>query len=70
MPDVLKLAVASCQHWEFGSYAAHRYIAQAQPDLVAFLSKTQSVLGINALPSTNKTTRCCLTQLDKSTHPC
>jgi len=37
MPDVLKLAVASCQHWEFGSYAAHRYIAQAQPDLVAFL---------------------------------
>ena len=37
MPDVLKLAVASCQHWEFGSYAAHRYIAAAQPDLVAFL---------------------------------
>lgn len=37
MPDMLKLAVASCQHWEFGSYAAHRYIAGAQPDLVAFL---------------------------------
>jgi alkaline phosphatase D len=37
MPDSLKLAVASCQHWEFGSYAAHRYIAQANPDLVAFL---------------------------------
>jgi len=37
MPDMLKLAVASCQHWEFGSYAAHRYIADAQPDLVAFL---------------------------------
>lgn len=37
MPDMLKLAVASCQHWEFGSYAAHRYIAEAQPDLVAFL---------------------------------
>jgi len=37
MPDVLKLAVGSCQHWEFGSYAAHRYIAQAAPDLVAFL---------------------------------
>lgn len=37
MPDLLKLAVASCQHWEFGSYAAHRYIADAQPDLVAFL---------------------------------
>jgi alkaline phosphatase D len=37
MPDMLKLAVASCQHWEFGSYAAHRYIADSQPDLVAFL---------------------------------
>ena len=37
MPDTLKLAVASCQHWEFGSYAAHRHIAAAAPDLVAFL---------------------------------
>ena len=37
MPDLLKLAVASCQHWEFGSYAAHRHIAAASPDLVAFL---------------------------------
>ncbi|WP_028102597.1 alkaline phosphatase D family protein [Pseudoduganella violaceinigra] len=37
MPDMLKLAVASCQHWEFGHYAAHRHIAQAAPDLVAFL---------------------------------
>jgi alkaline phosphatase D len=37
MPAVLKLAVASCQHWEFGHYAAHRHIADAAPDLVAFL---------------------------------
>ncbi|CAN7614910.1 alkaline phosphatase D family protein [Pseudoduganella sp. LjRoot289] len=37
MPSALKLAVASCQHWEFGSYAAHRHIAAAAPDLVAFL---------------------------------
>ena len=37
MPASLKLAVASCQHWEFGSYAAHRHIAAAAPDLVAFL---------------------------------
>ncbi|MYN17564.1 alkaline phosphatase [Rugamonas sp. FT107W] len=37
MPGQLKLAVASCQHWEFGSYAAHRHIAAAAPDLVAFL---------------------------------
>ncbi|WP_431479314.1 alkaline phosphatase D family protein [Massilia eburnea] len=37
MPAALKLAVASCQHWEFGHYAAHRHIARAAPDLVAFL---------------------------------
>jgi alkaline phosphatase D len=37
MPAMLKLAVASCQHWEFGSYGAHRQIAAAAPDLVAFL---------------------------------
>ena len=37
MPASLKLAVASCQHWEFGSYAAHRHIAAAAPDLIAFL---------------------------------
>ena len=37
MPAMLKLAVASCQHWEFGAYAAHRHIAAANPDLVAFL---------------------------------
>jgi alkaline phosphatase D len=37
MPSRLLLAVASCQHWEFGSYAAHRHIAAANPDLVAFL---------------------------------
>lgn len=37
MPGALKLAVASCQHWEFGHYAAHRHIARAAPDLVAFL---------------------------------
>ncbi|KQX00458.1 alkaline phosphatase [Massilia sp. Root418] len=36
-PSALKLAVASCQHWEFGSYAAHRHIAAAAPELVAFL---------------------------------
>lgn len=37
LPAALKLAVASCQHWEFGAYAAHRHIAAAAPDLVAFL---------------------------------
>ncbi|MES2901703.1 MAG: alkaline phosphatase D family protein [Pseudomonadota bacterium] len=36
-PELLKLAVASCQHWEFGSFSAHRHIAAAAPDLVAFL---------------------------------
>jgi alkaline phosphatase D len=37
MPAHLRLAVASCQHWEFGSFGAHRQIAAAAPDLVAFL---------------------------------
>ena len=37
MPARLLLAVASCQHWEFGAYAAHRHIAAANPDLIAFL---------------------------------
>lgn len=37
MPASLRLAVASCQHWEFGEYAAHRHIAAEAPDLVAFL---------------------------------
>lgn len=37
MPARLTMAVASCQHWEFGSYAAHRHIAAGAPDLVAFL---------------------------------
>ncbi len=37
MPASLRVAVASCQHWEFGHYAAHRHIAAEAPDLVAFL---------------------------------
>jgi alkaline phosphatase D len=37
LPSMLRVAVASCQHWEFGHYAAHRHIAAAAPDLVAFL---------------------------------
>jgi len=37
MPASLRLAFASCQHWEFGQYAAHRHIANASVDLVAFL---------------------------------
>jgi len=37
MPSQLRFAYASCQHWEFGEYGAHRHIAAAEPDLVAFL---------------------------------
>ena len=37
MPARMRLAYASCQHWEFGEYAAHRHIAAMAPDLVAFL---------------------------------
>lgn len=37
LPAHVKMAVGSCQHWEFGSYAAHRHIAAAAPDIVVFL---------------------------------
>ncbi len=37
LPARMRFAVASCQHWDFGHYAAHRHIAAAEPDLVAFL---------------------------------
>lgn len=37
LPSALRVAVASCQHWEFGHFAAHRHIAAASPDLVLFL---------------------------------
>lgn len=37
LPSSLRFAFASCQHWEFGQYAAHRHIAAAAPDLVVFL---------------------------------
>ncbi|CAN5723645.1 alkaline phosphatase D family protein [soil metagenome] len=33
----LRVATASCQHFETGYYAAHRDLAEWQPDLVAFL---------------------------------
>ena len=36
-PSTLRLAAASCQHWETGFYAAHRDIAEWAPDLVVFL---------------------------------
>ena len=35
--DPLRIATASCQHFETGFYAAHRDIAEWQPDLVMFL---------------------------------
>lgn len=35
--DALRIATASCQHFENGFYAAHRDIAEWAPDLVLFL---------------------------------
>jgi len=35
--DKLRLAYASCQHWEHGYYSAYRHLAQEQLDLVLFL---------------------------------
>jgi alkaline phosphatase D len=36
-PDELRIASASCQHFETGYYTAHRDIAEWAPDLVLFL---------------------------------
>lgn len=33
----LKLAVASCAHWELGYFSAYRHMAAEEPDLVLFL---------------------------------
>lgn len=49
MASSLKLAVASCQHWDFGQYAAHRHIAAETPDLVAFLGDYIYEWGEHAL---------------------
>ena len=57
MPGALKLAVASCQHWEFGSYAAHRHIAAAAPDLVAFLGDYIYEWGAYALAHPQRAVR-------------
>lgn len=37
MPDRLRFAFSACQHYEAGHYAAHRHIADEDPDLVVFL---------------------------------
>jgi alkaline phosphatase D len=37
LPASLRFVFASCQHWEFGQYGAHRHIAASDPDLVVFL---------------------------------
>lgn len=37
LPARMRFAIASCQHWDFGHYGAHRHIAAEAPDLVAFL---------------------------------
>lgn len=36
-PSRLRLLLASCQHYEWGLYAAHRHLAREDADLVAFL---------------------------------
>jgi len=57
LPASLKLAVASCQHWEFGSYAAHRHMAAASPDLVAFLGDYIYEWGTYALTHPQRAVR-------------
>jgi alkaline phosphatase D len=47
--DPLRIATASCQHFETGFYAAHRDIAEWQPDLVVFLGDFIYEYGAAAL---------------------
>lgn len=37
LPDRLRVAFASCQHYEAGHYAAYRHMVQDAPDLILFL---------------------------------
>ena len=37
LPGALRVALASCQRWEHGHYAAWRHVVADQPDLVLFL---------------------------------
>ena len=53
----LRIAVGSCQHWEFGSYAAHRHIAAAAPDVVAFVGDYIYEWGPYQLAHPAKSTR-------------
>lgn len=45
LPASLRLVFASCQDWEYGYFAAHRHMAAAAPDLVAFLGDYIYELG-------------------------
>lgn len=57
LPQRLKMVVASCQHWEFGSYCAHQHIANAAPDLIAFLGDYIYEWGPYSLSHPNKAAR-------------
>jgi alkaline phosphatase D len=48
-PTELRIAAASCQHFETGYYAAHRDIAEWAPDLVLFLGDFIYEYGGNAV---------------------
>ena len=48
-PTELRIAAASCQHFETGFYAAHRDIAEWAPDLVLFLGDFIYEYGGNAV---------------------
>jgi alkaline phosphatase D len=37
MPERLRIAFASCQHYEAGHYAAYRHMVEDAPDLIVFL---------------------------------
>jgi alkaline phosphatase D len=55
--DLFRIAVASCQHWEFGYYAAYRHMVADRPDLILHVGDYIYENGDNGRPSKRKVRR-------------
>ncbi|MEJ2120516.1 MAG: alkaline phosphatase D family protein [Alphaproteobacteria bacterium] len=52
--DLFRIAVASCQHWEFGYYSAYRHMVADRPDLILHVGDYIYEDGYNGRPSKRK----------------
>jgi alkaline phosphatase D len=55
--DLFRVAVASCQHWEFGYYSAYRHMVADRPDLILHVGDYIYENGDDGRPSTRKVRR-------------